>query len=157
MSNNMDSQGVFINSIVGEGAFFSGNISLDGLLRIDGDFKGNIRKADKVLIGKNGRAACSVNARTVVVGGVIKGDIVAADKVVVLSTGMVLGNVKTSRILVEEGVILNGKCTVVPEAEREELGERQAAEEYQGLRSGGTGDSGYRDNIERYNPVSTAK
>lgn len=157
MSDNLDLHGVFINSIVGEGSFFNGNISLDGLVRIDGDFKGNIHKADKVLIGKKGRAACSINAGTVVVGGVIKGDIVAADKVVVLSTGMVLGNVKTSRILVEEGVILNGTCTVVSEAEKEELPEEKPSEGREELQYEGSSASSSRDNIERYNPVSSAE
>ncbi|MFP4267469.1 MAG: polymer-forming cytoskeletal protein [Spirochaetaceae bacterium] len=157
MSDNLDLHGVFINSIVGEGAFFRGDISLGGLLRIDGDFKGNIHKADKVLIGKNGRAACSISAGTVVVGGVIKGDIVATEKVVVLSTGMVLGNIRTSRILVEEGVILNGTCAIVSDAEKEEPGEGRSAEEQGVPRYEDSGASSYRDSIERYNPVSSVE
>ncbi len=145
MSEQLDLHGVFINSIVGEGAFFSGNISLGGLLRIDGDFAGNIDKADKVLVGKNGRAKCSINAGTVVVGGVVKGDIVAREKVVVLSTGMVLGNIRTSRILVEEGVILNGKCTVTTGEDEETI-------------PGSSGvDAGDSEQIERYNPLSAVK
>ncbi len=144
MSDQLDLHGVFINSIVGEGAFFSGNISLGGLLRIDGDFTGNIDKADKVLVGKNGRAKCSIHSGTVVVGGVVKGDIYAREKVVILSTGMVLGNIKTPRILVEEGVILNGTCTVIS---REEEPPQQKGEE---AASG-------KEQIERYNPLSTVK
>ena len=144
MSDQLDLHGVFINSIVGEGAFFSGNISLGGLLRIDGDFTGNIDKADKVLVGKNGRAKCSINAGTVVVGGVVKGDIVAREKVVVLSTGMVLGNIRTARILVEEGVIINGKCTVP-------TGENETDSDSSGE---GSGDS---EQIEQYNPLSAVK
>jgi len=95
MSEQLDLNGVFINSIVGEGARFKGDVSLKGLFRIDGDFSGNIRKADKVLIGRNGRAQCSIKAGTVVVGGVVKGDIHSTEKVVVLSTGMIIGNIST--------------------------------------------------------------
>jgi cytoskeletal protein CcmA (bactofilin family) len=112
MSDNIAEDGSFINSIVGEGTRFKGELDLNGLLRIDGDYSGTIRTPGKVLVGKNGRAECSIFAGTVVVGGVVKGDIHSTEKVIVLSTGMILGNVTTPRLIVEEGVILNGECTV---------------------------------------------
>ena len=65
----------FINSIIGEGTRFSGELVLDGLLRIDGDFSGSIETTGKVLIGKTGRTECNIIAGTVVVGGVIRGNI----------------------------------------------------------------------------------
>lgn len=149
MSDQLDLHGVFINSIVGEGAFFSGDISLGGLFRVDGDFTGTIEKADKVLVGKNGRAKCLVNAGTVVIGGVVKGDIRATEKVVVLSTGMVLGNIKTPRLLVEEGVILNGKCSIAAFSTEEKQNAAPDA---------GDEDKGdEREKIERYNPLSAVK
>ena len=105
----------YINSIIGEGTRFNGELDLNGLLRIDGDFCGTVRTKGKVLVGKNGRAECTVYAGTVVVGGILKGNIFADEKVVILSTGVVLGNVASPRFIVEEGVILNGNCRVVPE------------------------------------------
>jgi cytoskeletal protein CcmA (bactofilin family) len=86
----------FINSIIGEGTKFKGEFDLNGLLRIDGDFTGIIRTKGKVLVGKNGRAECTLNAGTVVI----------------LSTGLVLGNITTPRLIVEEGVIFNGSCRI---------------------------------------------
>jgi cytoskeletal protein CcmA (bactofilin family) len=102
----------FINSIIGEGTRFKGEFDLNGLLRIDGDFTGVIRTRGKVLVGKNGRAECTLNAGTVVVGGVVRGEIVSTEKVIILSTGLVLGNITTPRLIVEEGVIFNGSCKV---------------------------------------------
>jgi len=108
--------GTFINSIVGEGTTFRGELILAGLLRIDGDFAGTITTAGKVLVGKNGRAECTIKAGTVVVGGIVRGNIVSTEKVMVLSTGMVIGNISTPRLVVEEGVVLNGSCLVSREA-----------------------------------------
>ena len=116
MSNYLSENDTFINSLIGEGSYFKGDISLKGLLRIDGDFKGTISDGGKVLIGKSGRAEAVINAGTVVVGGVLKGNITAAEKVVILSTGMVIGNIKAPRLLVEDGVILNGTCTISEKA-----------------------------------------
>jgi cytoskeletal protein CcmA (bactofilin family) len=103
----------YINSIIGEGTRFNGELDLNGLLRIDGDFCGTVRTKGKVLVGKNGRAECTVYAGTVVVGGVVKGNVFAEEKVVILSTGVLLGNVASPRFIVEEGVILNGNCRIV--------------------------------------------
>ena len=120
MSNYLSEDGTFINSLIGEGSSFSGDINLKGLLRIDGDFKGTISEGGKVLIGKSGRVEATINSGTIVIGGVLKGNINAAEKVVILSTGMLIGNVTAPRLLVEDGVILNGNCTITERKEVEE-------------------------------------
>ncbi len=110
----------FINSIIGEGTRLSGEFDLNGLLRIDGDFCGTVRTKGKVLVGRNGRAECTVYAGTVVIGGVVRGNIFASERVVILSTGVVLGNIQAPRFIVEEGVLLHGTCKVergAPESE----------------------------------------
>ena len=112
MSDHFVADGSFINSIVGEGTEFRGDLKLNGLLRIDGDFTGSITTDGKILIGKNGRAECTIKAGTVVVGGIVRGNISSTEKVIVLSTGMVIGNISTPRLIVEEGVVLNGKCVI---------------------------------------------
>jgi cytoskeletal protein CcmA (bactofilin family) len=119
MSDTHLSDDAFINSIIGEGTKFKGEFDLNGLLRIDGDFTGIIRTKGKVLVGQNGRAECTLNAGTVVVGGVVRGEIVSTEKVIILSKGLVLGNITTPRLIVEEGVILHGSCRITtpqPEA-----------------------------------------
>ena len=106
----------FINSIVGEGTHFRGHLELAGLLRIDGDFTGSIRSEGKVLIGRNGRADCTIEAATVVIGGVIRGSVYASEKVIVLATGIVLGNIHCPRLIAEMGVLIDGQCAVRGEA-----------------------------------------
>lgn len=112
MSDTRFTDDAFINSIIGEGTRFKGEFDLNGLLRIDGDFTGVIRTRGKVLVGQNGRAECTLHAGTVVVGGVVRGEIVSTEKVIILSTGLVLGNISTPRLIVEEGVIFNGSCRI---------------------------------------------
>ncbi len=116
MSDARFTDDAFINSIIGEGTRFKGEFDLNGLLRIDGDFTGVIRTRGKVLVGQNGRAECTLHAGTVVVGGVLRGEIVSTEKVIILSTGLVLGNISTPRLIVEEGVIFNGSCRITTPA-----------------------------------------
>ena len=119
MSNHLQEDGSFINSIVGEGTVFCGELELSGLLRIDGDFSGTIRTGGKVLVGVNGRAECTIRAGTVVIGGVVKGNIFAEEKVLVLSTGMMIGNISSPRLIAEEGVVMHGTCMITREKDEQ--------------------------------------
>lgn len=125
--NNNFTENAFVNSLVGQGTRFSGELDLNGLLRIDGDFIGKIRTTGKVLVGESGRAECSIQSGIVVVGGVVKGDIYASEKTIILSSGIVIGNIFTPRLIVEEGVILEGNCRVqlgeIPDIVKESLPE----------------------------------
>jgi len=116
LSDSNVTEDAFINSIIGEGTRFKGEFDLSGLLRIDGDFSGVIRTKGKVLIGRNGRAECTLHAGIVVVGGVVRGEIFSTEKVTILSTGLVLGNITTPRLIIEEGVVFNGSCKVTTPA-----------------------------------------
>ena len=101
-----------VNSIIGEGARFRGDFELSGLLRIDGDFVGNIESAGKVLVGRHGSAVVpTINARVVIVGGKVIGNIRAQEMVTILSTGTVEGDIEAPRLLAEEGVTINGRIT----------------------------------------------
>ena len=127
MSDPHISDDAFINSIIGEGTRFKGEFDLNGLLRIDGDFSGVIRTKGKVLVGQNGRAECTLHAGTVVIGGVVRGEVYSTEKVIILSTGLMLGNLTTPRLIVEEGVILNGSCTITAPASEAAAQARPAA------------------------------
>jgi cytoskeletal protein CcmA (bactofilin family) len=131
--NEINKDNSYINSLVGKGTRFDGELNLTGLLRIDGDFTGNINTDGKILIGRSGRVKCSINAGSVIIGGVVKGNIFSTGKVVVLSTGMVLGNIKAPSIIIEEGVIFNGKCHILTEEGQIEHAQRRgtAVTEYQ--------------------------
>lgn len=109
---------VSINTIVGPGSFIRGELALSGFIRIDGDIDGNLGTDGRVIVGENARIRGDVRAREISVGGVVQGDVIAPEGVDILSTGMVLGNVITKRLHVEESVILNGRCFAVDDQAR---------------------------------------
>ncbi len=103
-----------VNSIIGEGATFTGEFRLSGLIRIDGHFKGLIVTDGKVLIGKTGFVDTDIKARIIIAGGEITGNIYASEKIILLSTCKLRGDVVTPRLIIEEGVNFQGKCTISP-------------------------------------------
>lgn len=112
MSSYSASNNSYVNSIIGEGSCFKGDIKTSGLLRIDGDLRGDIHADGKVLIGKNGRAESNITGETIVIGGAVKGNVTATHRIVILSSAVMLGNIKAPRFEIEEGVLINGKCII---------------------------------------------
>lgn len=103
---------IVLNSLIGEGSEFRGEFKVKELLRIDGYFKGNINTEGKILIGQNGLVESDIHAGIVVVGGTVKGSIHATDRVILLSTCRLYGDVVTESLIVEEGVVFEGRCTI---------------------------------------------
>ncbi|HMV78763.1 MAG TPA: polymer-forming cytoskeletal protein [Leptospiraceae bacterium] len=103
-----------VNSIIGEGSEFSGEFRVNGLVRIDGKFRGLIDTEGKVLIGKTGIIDTDIKARIVVAGGQVNGNIYASEKVILLATCRLYGDIIAPVLVIEEGVVFQGKCTITP-------------------------------------------
>jgi cytoskeletal protein CcmA (bactofilin family) len=110
--SSVENEHALFNSLVGEGTCFKGDITVNGILRIDGDFKGSIKTRGKVFIGRTGRAECQIEASSIVIGGIVSGTIISTEKVVVLSSAVVMGLIQAPRLVVEEGVLLNSELKI---------------------------------------------
>ncbi len=119
-----------INTFLGENSNLKGIFNIKGPLRIDGIFSGKINSSGKVIIGKSGKAECMIVAKSVVVGGSIKGDIYAEEKVMVLKSGEVIGNIYSTSVIMEDGVVFNGKCNIIAKNEIKSFLESKANERY---------------------------
>jgi cytoskeletal protein CcmA (bactofilin family) len=101
-----------VDSVLGQGIAWQGQISGTGGVRIEGAFDGEIALRGLVVIGDRGRVTCEhIRAVTVVVAGSVKGDI-TAQKVEIMRTGRVWGNVTVASFSTEEGAFLRGKITM---------------------------------------------
>ncbi len=115
----MAGDSTLVNSIVGPGTNVKGHIDVSGLLRIDGDFSGSIKTSDRVIVGRGGRADCTLDAATVVIGGAFRGTIYASDKVIALESALIIGTIFAPRLIAESGVILEGALHIKPRSDSE--------------------------------------
>lgn len=99
-----------INTIIGLGSLISGDIRINGFIRIDGDVNGNIETTSNVLIGDKARIKGNINATSVVIGGTVLGDITAPKGIKLLSSSIVIGNLITKKVQIDDDVIFNGHC-----------------------------------------------
>jgi cytoskeletal protein CcmA (bactofilin family) len=99
-------------SAIGENSYFGGRFLVKGSMRIDGCFEGNALMVDQLAIGAKGRVKTNITATSVVVEGIVIGNIEASRRVLLLSTARVLGDLRTPELIIQEGVVLEGRCTI---------------------------------------------
>jgi len=106
-----------INTIIGPNTSLNGDIEAGGFTRIDGNIKGNIKAKGRVIIGERARMKGNVSGTAITISGIVYGNIIAEESLIVLSTALVLGNIITRRIQIDEGSLIHGKVTVCPDEE----------------------------------------
>ena len=74
---------------------------------VDGDVEGTIESLEnKVTIGPNGRVQASIRAREVIILGQVQGNVETSDKVDIRKDAKLVGDITTSRISIEDAVLL---------------------------------------------------
>jgi cytoskeletal protein CcmA (bactofilin family) len=87
-------------------------------LFVDGDVEGTIELLEhKLTVGPNGKVNSAVKARDVVVLGSIQGNVEAAERIEIKKDARLVGDIKTARIIIEDGAYFKGSIDIVkPEA-----------------------------------------
>ena len=89
-------------------------------LFVDGEVEGTVEALDhKLTIGPHGNMRAGTKAREVAVLGSVQGNIEATDKIEIRKDAKVVGDIKTARIIIEDGAYFKGAIDIVkPEPAR---------------------------------------
>ncbi|MFN8641358.1 MAG: polymer-forming cytoskeletal protein, partial [Candidatus Binatia bacterium] len=90
----------------------SGKLSFSGPTRIDGTLRGEVRASDLLVIGETGHVDGTIHAVSLVILGRVEGGVRGADRVEIRPRGVLRGSIETRTLVVHEGGILDGDCTV---------------------------------------------
>lgn len=105
-------KGEIVNSVIGEKSYFEGKFLVNGTLQVNGRFEGTVLKVDQIFVGQNGRVKADLEASSVVIEGIVIGNIRASTRVMLLPTAKVLGDLKTPELIIQNGVVLEGRCLI---------------------------------------------
>lgn len=109
---------ISINTIIGKGSAISGNMKVNGFIRIDGDIDGSLETDGNVIVGENARIRGDLTAKSVIIGGIIKGNIKANESVKILADAAVIGDVISRKVQVDGSALIHGHCiSIIDEAE----------------------------------------
>jgi cytoskeletal protein CcmA (bactofilin family) len=102
------------SNIVGGGVCVNGEISGNEDLLVEGIVEGLIELGDGVLtVAATGRVAADVVAREVVVYGEMRGNIAARERIEIMKDALMVGDVSTGRIIIEEGADFRGLMEII--------------------------------------------
>ena len=99
-----------IKAFLGKGAEFSGKLVLSGLVRIDGEFKGEVLGSGTLVIGEGAYIEADIAVDNIIISGEVRGDLDIKQKVEISPTGKLSGNMKAAILEVQEGATIDGAC-----------------------------------------------
>jgi cytoskeletal protein CcmA (bactofilin family) len=101
-----------VETLIGVNSTIKGETNVNGTLRVDGNFEGNIN-AEWVIIGEKGKVKGDIKANGVVIGGTVEGNINAESSIEIRAKGRVLGDVHTKKLTIIEGGIFEGRSYMI--------------------------------------------
>lgn len=108
-----------VDTIIGDGTQFSGELKAKGTLRIDGKFNGQIEIEGDVIIGKTGQVYADIKAENVTASGDVHGNLILKGKLELHSTAKLYGDIEVSKLIVNEGAVFKGQSKMNTENEDE--------------------------------------
>ncbi len=101
-----------VQAHLGKGSRVEGKLTFEGSVRIDGYVEGEILAQDAVVVGDSAVISAQIHAETVIIKGKITGDIIARKRVELRAPGRLMGNITTPSLVIHEGVVFEGHCSM---------------------------------------------
>ncbi|MGC8793313.1 MAG: bactofilin family protein [Bryobacteraceae bacterium] len=102
---------------IGKSVKIKGQIFSREDLYLDGEIEGTVEVPEnRLTVGPHGRLQASVKAREVVVLGSVNGNVEATEKIDIRKEARLVGDIKTGRIIIEDGAYFKGSIDIVREA-----------------------------------------
>lgn len=97
-------------TLLGKGVDFKGIVRFDGTVRVDGRVEGEIHTTGTLVVGEHAVIEGIVSAGVLMNSGKINGTVTAIEKIQILKPGVLIGDIRTPVIAIEEGSHFHGMC-----------------------------------------------
>lgn len=121
-----------LSGFVGHGTTLTGETEFHAMLRVDGRLIGSVAsETGTLIIGANGQVDANISVAAALVNGAVNGDIIATEKLQLGRTARVMGNIQSPKLIVEEGAILEGSCSMLRAREVQEEAAAEPEAQYE--------------------------
>lgn len=97
-------------TLLGKSVDFKGVVNFTGTVRIDGRVDGEIHITGTLIVGEHAVIKGIVSVGVLMNSGKINGVITATEKIQILKPGILVGDIRTPVIAIEEGSHFHGMC-----------------------------------------------
>lgn len=120
-----------LSGFVGNGTVLTGETEFQAMLRVDGHLTGKVSSdTGTLIIGSTGIVDANIAVAAALVNGTVNGDIYATDRIQLGRTAIVTGNIQTPRLIIEDGALLEGSCSMMKSRDAVEKQTAQAQAQY---------------------------
>lgn len=121
MLGKKNGSGGKVETLLGKEAEFKGTIHASGLVRIDGRLEGEIITEGDLILGETAQVKAEVNARNLTLAGELRGNVELQGKLELNSSGRLYGDIKVSKLIIDEGGLFKGS-SLMPGMEEDNEG-----------------------------------
>ena len=111
-----DPQGNDFPTVLGPDASFKGELTFEKGLRLQGKFEGKINTPGRLHVSREARMAADVESGSIIVEGEVKGNLIASERIELKQTARYEGDLRATKLTVDEGAVFSGHVTVGPDA-----------------------------------------
>ena len=97
-------------TFVNAGTVVTGELLVENDLSVEGSVKGTIRATGTVSIHVQGSVEGEIQAASAKIGGKVNGNVTASDRVILESKAVLIGDLRTKELVIQEGAVFHGKC-----------------------------------------------
>lgn len=103
-------------TILGPDANFKGELTFEKGMRLMGRFEGKVNTPGRIHVTKEAKLHADVEAGGITVEGDVHGNLQASDRIELKNTARYEGDLRASKLVVDEGAIFSGHVSVGPES-----------------------------------------
>ena len=112
-------------NLINSNTIVEGKIFTKGNLRIDGKIDGEIASDGSVVIGNGGELTGNLICRNLVSGGKLTGSVMVSERTQLESTAVFTGELTTKKLVIDEGSIFDGNCSMTSKTAHDEQGKEE--------------------------------
>ncbi len=99
-----------IDTLIGKETSMTGRLEARGIIRIDGNYEGEIYTQSDIIVGENAVIKARVKCHNITLAGRLEGNTNVENKLDIRASGVLIGNVSAAVLSVEEGAFFTGNC-----------------------------------------------
>ncbi len=106
----LDEDGNNVSALLEPGCQFEGKLTFKDTVRINGHFTGEIFSEGTLVVGEGAVVDAHIDVGSIIIKGKVNGEIDASERIEMKVPAEVRGDIRARTLVIEEGVLFEGKC-----------------------------------------------
>lgn len=98
------------HNIIGTDTTVEGTLRASGNVHVSGSIEGEVHVEGRIVVMPGGTLDGELVSTDAEIAGRVRGEVTVRERLVLKATAVVEGNVRTGKLIIEDGAVFNGRC-----------------------------------------------